>query len=685
MTQNNSSIDSLLKWINLSSDEKIGIFDWGGYGKLVDTYRLKEKIAEKWEYKDKKFTPKASAGFTSADAIKYSCEFMRGDKNTCFSKLNSCVSGVGTDTDFCKNLVDMDYRPMSEVGTAEFVSKLDGFAAFEILRKFNFSKSDSNAVVMGWSNVNNVRIYKVESLNSWIRKFMEERRNGCSNIGTSLKNQCGSIHSVLGKDISDKLAKMMVGEDSGKGFLKFLALLIERVNASPEIMNNEVVFNPSIKHSGMKPDARLSVKFHLDPNGKIRNKINRSRYVLNSLGELIDTFVPNRSHINDNYRLADMVNNNNYNYSYNGVPTPLMGWAPGQVVYGKPNIIAYGGSDKAAADDPDALIIDAVRKNEASEILAAIFLQLGEIMNEIQIINISPATHKVISNKITHISKNHQDMVKLLNTYKTQMDSKLSSGVVPEKSKTIKNLCLHINTKKMSCSNQCRKIVKLLETVAMSMRDVIKNMKVHPQSGGARSAKSAEFDGTHTQSIIAIPKSYGEVDSDCMRTVNYDVVEIKKPLKTKVNKVKYVDIHQPGTIFIDTDRYDYHTLTNECVTPFAVDGTEFLTAEHYYQWQKFADNMIKAKIVNADTARKAKHIARINKHLAKNNFDKYSAMVDSVTKKINSNPRIAAELKRTGNSNIVLHRLNSNLWGDGGNGTGLNLLGTILVDVRKTL
>jgi ribA/ribD-fused uncharacterized protein len=56
-----------------------------------------------------------------------------------------------------------------------------------------------------------------------------------------------------------------------------------------------------------------------------------------------------------------------------------------------------------------------------------------------------------------------------------------------------------------------------------------------------------------------------------------------------------------------------------------------------------------------------------------------------VTAKFEQHPELAAALLATGDSRIVEHTENDSFWGDGGDGSGRNMLGRILMEVRARL
>lgn len=51
--------------------------------------------------------------------------------------------------------------------------------------------------------------------------------------------------------------------------------------------------------------------------------------------------------------------------------------------------------------------------------------------------------------------------------------------------------------------------------------------------------------------------------------------------------------------------------------------------------------------------------------------------------KFTQNPKILEKLLSTGNRPIVEHTVNDSYWGDGGDGSGKNRLGIILMELRE--
>lgn len=58
-------------------------------------------------------------------------------------------------------------------------------------------------------------------------------------------------------------------------------------------------------------------------------------------------------------------------------------------------------------------------------------------------------------------------------------------------------------------------------------------------------------------------------------------------------------------------------------------------------------------------------------------------MKDGLRLKFSQNPHLLEKLMSTGDRVIVEHTVNNSYWGDGGDGSGKNRLGILLMEVRE--
>ena len=64
---------------------------------------------------------------------------------------------------------------------------------------------------------------------------------------------------------------------------------------------------------------------------------------------------------------------------------------------------------------------------------------------------------------------------------------------------------------------------------------------------------------------------------------------------------------------------------------------------------------------------------------------KVSVMADAVRAKFTQHENLREILLSTGDATIVEHTANDLYWGDGGDGTGKNMLGQVLMQIREEL
>lgn len=145
------------------------------------------------------------------------------------------------------------------------------------------------------------------------------------------------------------------------------------------------------------------------------------------------------------------------------------------------------------------------------------------------------------------------------------------------------------------------------------------------------------------------------------------------------NSIKFYDEYQP-----------YYEFTNFYEgAPIKVNNISFKTAEHYYQWQKFDDPITQNRIINAPTARMATEIAEKSKYLIVPKFNKKNkkndAMLAALREKFSQYQTLGTVLLSTGDKQLIEHNMYDNYWSDGGDGSGLNMLGILLMQVRSEL
>jgi N-glycosidase YbiA len=132
---------------------------------------------------------------------------------------------------------------------------------------------------------------------------------------------------------------------------------------------------------------------------------------------------------------------------------------------------------------------------------------------------------------------------------------------------------------------------------------------------------------------------------------------------------------------------EYGEFSNFAKFPIKIDGKIWPTSEHYFQAMKFESNIDQDDIRNAKTAMDAARKGRDRKRKLKNNWEsiKDNVMRKALEAKFRQHEELKSMLINTGQSTIIEHTKNDSYWGDGGNGSGKNMLGLLLMETRDKL
>ncbi|WP_338803661.1 NADAR family protein [Xenorhabdus griffiniae] len=116
-------------------------------------------------------------------------------------------------------------------------------------------------------------------------------------------------------------------------------------------------------------------------------------------------------------------------------------------------------------------------------------------------------------------------------------------------------------------------------------------------------------------------------------------------------------------------------------------GLFWLTVEHYFQANKFIDKSIQENIRQLNSPMDAATAGRDRKKPLRPDWEvvKDDIMRFSVLEKFKQNLDIQNILLSTHNALIIEHTTNDFYWADGGDGSGKNMLGIILMETREIL
>ena len=146
-------------------------------------------------------------------------------------------------------------------------------------------------------------------------------------------------------------------------------------------------------------------------------------------------------------------------------------------------------------------------------------------------------------------------------------------------------------------------------------------------------------------------------------------------------------MHTRDTINFYSASDEYGCFSNFARYPIRLKGRRWPTSEHYFQGQKFAGTKHEELVRKAKLPRIAARMGRDRKRPLRRDWEsvKISIMREAVLAKFTQHDDLRLILINTGDAKIVEHAENDSYWGDGGDGSGTNMLGMILMEIRESL
>ncbi|MCG8648967.1 MAG: NADAR family protein [Pirellulales bacterium] len=132
---------------------------------------------------------------------------------------------------------------------------------------------------------------------------------------------------------------------------------------------------------------------------------------------------------------------------------------------------------------------------------------------------------------------------------------------------------------------------------------------------------------------------------------------------------------------------EYGEFSNFAAFPIKLQGKRWPTSEHYFQAQKFQDLEYREEIRKAKTPMIAARLGRDRKKKLRRDWEsvKDNIMRDAVMAKFSQHVELRELLLATAEAELVEHTTNDSYWADGGDGSGKNMLGRVLMEVRDRL
>lgn len=178
---------------------------------------------------------------------------------------------------------------------------------------------------------------------------------------------------------------------------------------------------------------------------------------------------------------------------------------------------------------------------------------------------------------------------------------------------------------------------------------------------------------------------YGCTHEDAAYRISWAYDQLRERYE-ELNK-KYNELWEKYTMSQKIDKFDgteHAFLSNFYSSPIIYEGIVYPTVEHMFQAMKTLDLMQRQKIANAATPGAAKRMGRQVALRGDWEEVKVDVMRTALQLKF-SQPQLKEKLLATGDAELIEgNTWNDRFWGVC-NGTGRNMLGTLLMELRREL
>jgi ribA/ribD-fused uncharacterized protein len=140
-------------------------------------------------------------------------------------------------------------------------------------------------------------------------------------------------------------------------------------------------------------------------------------------------------------------------------------------------------------------------------------------------------------------------------------------------------------------------------------------------------------------------------------------------------------------IFFYRTTEPYGGFSNFSAHPVELKGRIWPTSEHYFQAQKFAGTEHEELVRLAKSPTVAARMGRSRERPLRPDWEdvKQNIMREVLRAKFTQHPGLRSLLLSTGDAQLVEHTNRDSYWGDGGDGSGRNHLGQLLMEIRAEL
>jgi len=141
------------------------------------------------------------------------------------------------------------------------------------------------------------------------------------------------------------------------------------------------------------------------------------------------------------------------------------------------------------------------------------------------------------------------------------------------------------------------------------------------------------------------------------------------------------------TVYFYSTNDEYGEFSNFKAYPIELNDKTWPTVEHYFQAQKFAGTEHEEELRTTESPMVVARKGRAHTRPLRPDWEevKDGIMREAVFAKFNQHPELCELLLSTGDEEIVEKTTRDYYWGCGTDGTGRNMLGRILMEVRQEL
>lgn len=131
----------------------------------------------------------------------------------------------------------------------------------------------------------------------------------------------------------------------------------------------------------------------------------------------------------------------------------------------------------------------------------------------------------------------------------------------------------------------------------------------------------------------------------------------------------------------------YGGFSNFIACPFELKGKIWKTAEHYFQAQKFAGTAHEEELRLVASPMVVARMGRSRQRPLRKDWEKVKddIMREALRAKFTQHEDLKNILLETGDAHLIEHTKNDSYWADGGDGSGKNMLGILLMELREEL